>query len=86
MPEFRSFLEKYCGEHIPDESTLRKHCVPICHEETLENVCGNVGDTVTWVAVDKTTDSVDRIIANLVASKLDIEVPSNPHVIYFKVL
>jgi hypothetical protein len=22
MPEFRSFLEKYCKQHIPDQSTL----------------------------------------------------------------
>jgi hypothetical protein len=36
--------------------------------------------------VDETTDSVGRFIANLVTGKLDIEVPSNPHLICSKVL
>jgi hypothetical protein len=39
-----------------------------------------------WVAVDETTDSVNRFITNCVAGKLDIEVPSNPHLICSKVL
>jgi hypothetical protein len=39
-----------------------------------------------WVAVDETTDSVGHFIANLVAGKLDIEVPSNPYLICSKVL
>jgi hypothetical protein len=36
--------------------------------------------------VDETTDSMDHFIANLVAGKFDIEVPSNPHLICSKVL
>jgi hypothetical protein len=36
--------------------------------------------------VDETTDSMGRFIANLVVGKLDIEVPSNPHLICFKIL
>jgi hypothetical protein len=36
--------------------------------------------------VDETTDSVGRFIANLVAGKLDIEVSSHPHLIFFEVL
>jgi hypothetical protein len=47
---------------------------------------GNTGDAFIWVALDKTTDSVDRFIANLVAGKLYIEVPSIPHLICTKVL
>jgi hypothetical protein len=38
------------------------------------------------VAVDETTDSVGSFIANLVAVKLDTQVPSNPHLICSKVL
>jgi hypothetical protein len=34
----------------------------------------------------ETTDPVGRFIANLVAGKLDIEVPSNPHLIHSTVL
>jgi hypothetical protein len=44
MPESWSFLEKYCKQHIPDQSTLQKHNLPICYEETLENIRGNIGD------------------------------------------
>jgi hypothetical protein len=32
MPKFRSFLEKRCKQ--PGQSTLRKHYLPICYEET----------------------------------------------------
>jgi hypothetical protein len=38
------------------------------------------------LAVDETTHSVGRFIANLVAGKLYNEVPSNPHLISSKVL
>jgi hypothetical protein len=86
MPELRSFLQKYCKQHIPDQSTFRKHYLPTCYEETLKNITGNTGDAFIWVAVDETTDSVGRFLANLVASKLDIAVPSKPHLICSKVL
>jgi hypothetical protein len=79
MPEFRSF--KYCKQHIPDQSTLRKHYLPISYEETLENIRGNIEDAFIWAAVDETTDSVNRFIVNPVAGKLATEVPSNPHLI-----
>jgi hypothetical protein len=45
----------------------------------LENINGNIGDALICVAVDRTMDSMDHFIANLVVGKLDIEVPSNPH-------
>lgn len=40
----------------------------------------NIGDGFILGAVDG-TDSVDRLIANILAGKLDINVPSNPHLI-----
>jgi hypothetical protein len=86
IPEFRSFLENYCKQHIPDQSTLQKHNLPICYEESWENIRCNIGDAFIWIAVDKTMDSVGRFVANLVAGNLGIEVPSNPHLICFKVL
>jgi hypothetical protein len=52
----------------------------------LENIKGNIGDAFIWVAVDETMDSVGRFIANIVAGKLDTEVPSNPHLICSQVL
>lgn len=31
IPEFKNFLEKYTGKHIPDESTLRKNYLGPCY-------------------------------------------------------
>jgi hypothetical protein len=85
MPEFWSFLEKYCKQHIPDQSILQKHYLPICYEET-ENIRGDIGDAFIGVDVDKTTNSVGHFNVYLVAGKLDIEVPSNPHLVCSSVL
>jgi hypothetical protein len=60
MPEFRSFLEKYCKQHIPEQSRLQKHNLPTCYEETLENIRGNIGDAFIWAAVDETTESMGQ--------------------------
>jgi hypothetical protein len=46
MPKFRSLLEKYWKQHIPDQSTFRKHYLPSCYEETLENIRGNKVDAL----------------------------------------
>jgi hypothetical protein len=64
MPKFWSFLEKYCKQHIPDQSTLWKHYLPICYEDTLENIRGNTGDPlygllwkkqwIPWIALSQT--------------------------------
>jgi hypothetical protein len=86
MPEFRSFLEKYCKQHIPYELKLRKYYLRICYEETLKNIRGNIRDAFIWVAVDETTDSVVRFQVKIVAGNLDIEVPCHPYLICFKVL
>jgi hypothetical protein len=52
----------------------------------MKNIRSNIGDAFIWVVVDETTDCVCRFIANLVAGKLDTEVPSNPHLVCSKVL
>jgi hypothetical protein len=85
MPEFWSFLEKHCKQHTPDQSTIQKHYLPICYEETLENIKGNIGDAVIWVAADE-KNSVGCFIKNLVAGKLVTSVPSNPRLICSEVL
>jgi hypothetical protein len=54
--------------NIPDQSTFQKHYLPICYEETLENIRGNIEDAFMWVAVDETMDFVRRFIANLVVA------------------
>jgi hypothetical protein len=52
----------------------------------MKKTCGNIGGAFIWIVVDETTDSVDPFFANLLAGKLDFEVPSNPHLACYKVL
>jgi hypothetical protein len=52
----------------------------------FENVRCHIGDAFMWVAVDETMDSMGCFITNLVAGKVDIAVPSNPHLICSRVL
>jgi hypothetical protein len=86
MSEFQSFLEKCCKQHIPNQSTLREHYLPICYEETLKNMRGNKRDACIGVTVGEIMNSMGSFFANLVAGKLGIELPSNPHLICSKVL
>lgn len=86
VPEFRSFLQKYCGQQIPDESTLRKNYLHFCYEDALSSVRNYIGNYHVWIAVDETTDVTGRYIANLVVGKLDPDEPSKPFLICSKVL
>jgi hypothetical protein len=56
MPKFRSFLGKYWKQQILDQSTLRKHYLPVCYEETSDNISGN-GDAFKWVVVDEVSSN-----------------------------
>jgi hypothetical protein len=40
MPKFWSFWKSTAN----NQSTLQKHYLSICYEETLENIRGNIGD------------------------------------------
>jgi hypothetical protein len=55
-------------------------------KKPCKTVGGNIGDAFICVAVDEKMDSMDCFITNLVAGKLNTEVPSNPHLICSKVL
>lgn len=62
--EFKSFLEKYTNEVIPDESTLRKNYLNDCFEETLTKIKSTLQDKKIWIAIDETTDIKSRYVAN----------------------
>ncbi|PSN38272.1 hypothetical protein C0J52_16895 [Blattella germanica] len=81
VPEYRSFLEKYCNTIIPDESTLRKNYLEECYQDTLSSIRSDIQNSYIWIAVDETTDTMGRYIANLVVGKLDLETPFTPHLI-----
>ncbi len=64
-PAFKSFLEKYTGKHVPEESTLRKNYVHGVYSRTMDEVRKCVGDNFTYIVVDETTDIRGNYIAHL---------------------
>ncbi|KAL4107434.1 hypothetical protein QTP88_017776 [Uroleucon formosanum] len=61
--EFTDFLEKYTGQQIPDESTIRKNYVNIIYEETLQSIRQCIQDGPIWVSIDESTDVEGRYFA-----------------------
>lgn len=55
--QFRTFLEKFTGKHIPDESALRKNYLEPCYYNTLTKIKNEIGENNIWIVVDETTDT-----------------------------
>jgi hypothetical protein len=71
------FLEKYTGQNIPDEDTLRKNYVQDnIYFEKLSSIRDEIQDGLIWVSIDETTDVEGRYIGNIVIGKLCDE-PTN---------
>ncbi|XP_060837117.1 uncharacterized protein LOC132919483 [Rhopalosiphum padi] len=85
-PQFRAFLEKYIGKHIPDESLLRKNYLPHCYDKTLSNIKNEIGENNIWIAVDETTDINGRYVANLLVGILKSNHPTRSFLLTCKVL
>jgi len=68
--EFTDFLEKYTGQKIPDESSIRKNYVNIIYEETLKSIRQFIQDGPIWVSIDESTDAEGRYIGNVIIGKL----------------
>jgi len=64
------FLEKYTGQGIPEESTIRKNYVEIIYHETLSKIRDIIGNGPIWVSVDETTDADGRYIINCLIGKI----------------
>lgn len=73
--EFKSFLEKYTDEVIPDESTLRKNYLNDCFEETLTKIKSTFQDKKIWISIDETTDIEGRYVANVIIGSLNVDKP-----------
>jgi len=84
-PQFRAFLEKYTGKHIPDESLLRKNYLSHCYDKTLSNIKNEIGDNI-WFAVDETTDINGRYVVNLLVGILKSNYPTHSFLLTCKVL
>lgn len=81
---FKSFLQKYCNQTVPSESTLRKNCLDSVYNQTLTSIRDDIGESSIWLCVDETTDAMGRYIANLVVGKMDPDVPSLSHLLCSK--
>jgi len=59
---FTDFLEKYTGQQIPDESSIRKNYVSIIYEETLKSIRQFIQDGSIWVSIDESTNAEGRYL------------------------
>lgn len=85
-PNFKGFLEKYCKQSVPDESTLRKGYLNDLYNSTIECIQEKIGENYVWFAVDETTDTCGRYVANFVIGKLSNEDAGHPYILTSKVL
>jgi len=52
VPQFHTFLEKYTGHHIPDESALRtNYLVPCYYNSTLAKIKNEIVENNIWIGV-----------------------------------
>ncbi|KAJ3656431.1 hypothetical protein Zmor_015511 [Zophobas morio] len=72
-PEFKNFVHKYTGRHLPSESTLRKNYLPKDYDMVIKQIRNSIGNNDIWISVDETTDRLGRYIAYLVIEKLSEE-------------
>ncbi|KAL4119421.1 hypothetical protein QTP88_012230 [Uroleucon formosanum] len=86
IPEFKNFLEKYTGKHIPDESTPRKNYLGPCYNNVIITIREIIGNSDIWIAVDETTDENSRYLANLLVCVLECDTPKQPYLLACKLL
>ncbi|KAL4123044.1 hypothetical protein QTP88_015276 [Uroleucon formosanum] len=53
---FKSFLEKYTENSVPNQLTVRKNYVSTIYENTISRIRLEIGDGPIWVSLDETTD------------------------------
>ena len=62
-PSFRAFLEKYCNQHIPHDTTVRKTYVDVIYEETMSKIRDETTD------VDPSCRCVGNVVIEILFSK-----------------
>ncbi|KRY40835.1 CGG triplet repeat-binding protein 1 [Trichinella spiralis] len=82
----RSFLEKYTKQHIPSESSLRKHYIDNNFNNVMDRVRREVAYNKIWISIDETIDPVGRFVANVVIGTLEADQPSKEYLLTSEVL
>lgn len=77
----RTFLQKYTGRQIPDESTLRKLYVKQIYDKNIEEIRNEPENERVWISIDETTDAVGRHIASVIVGALKAETPGRPYLV-----
>ena len=67
---FCNFLQKYCNQKIPDESTLRKYYLDGCYNSVLQDTQNELTNCSIFGIIDEMTDSCGCHIANLIACEV----------------
>lgn len=74
--KFKSFMEKWTGQVLPSESSIRKSYLPIEYENTVKTVRDKIADNDYYIQIDEATDANGRsIFAVLIGLLKDIEKP-----------
>jgi len=74
-PALKEFFENKMKRKMPDESTLRKNCVPPLYDSAIEEIRKVIGFNPIYLIVDETTDSCSRYVLNILVGPLN----GNPH-------
>jgi len=82
-PSIKTMLEQCSGQRVPDESTLRKTCVPSIFADVIEKIRQDIGIEDVVVIVDESTDVEQRYILNIFFGKLNGTI-SKPMLAYSK--
>lgn len=61
-----NFMEKYTGENMPSESTLRQKFVPNLYNDCMQTLREKVKNRSIWVSIDETSDSESRLVCNFI--------------------
>jgi len=70
-PLFRSFIQKYTGKTVPDESSIRKTYVTPVYDATIKKIKDTIGDSCVYFVLDETTDVKGRYVLNVLIGALN---------------
>ena len=85
-PKFKNFLERHMGRSLPDESTLRKHYIPVCYNETMARIRDEVRGKKIFVSIDETSDAEGRYVANVIVGTLELDGPGKTFLLTSEIL